>query len=100
MFKEHRILIHGGTIVDGNNTPGVRADVLIEDDEVVEVGLLDSLTDAEKINATGKIVASGFIDPHNHANSEVKGGTLEYPLAAKPNSIFLYTLICGQRARS
>jgi hypothetical protein len=38
MSEEPRILIHGGTVIDGNNAPGARADVLIEADRIVKVG--------------------------------------------------------------
>ncbi|MFC1713278.1 amidohydrolase family protein [Candidatus Poribacteria bacterium] len=95
MSEEHRILIHGGTVIDGNNVPGVRADVLIEDDRIVRIGRVDSVIDAEKIDATGKIVAPGFIDPHNHANSEVKGGILKYPLADNLIRQGITTVMCN-----
>jgi len=95
MSEERRILIHGGTVIDGNNTPAVRANVLIEGDRIVEVGHLDSVSDAKKIDAAGKVVAPGFIDPHNHANSEVKGGILEYPLADNLIRQGITTLMCN-----
>ena len=95
MSEERRILIHGGTVIDGNNTPGIHADVLIEGNRIVEVDHLDSVTDAEKIDATGKVVAPGFIDPHNHANSEVKGGILKNPLADNLIRQGITTVICN-----
>ncbi len=95
MSRERRILIHGGIVTDGNNVPGVRADVLTEGDKIVRVGRLDLVTDAKKIDATGKVVAPGFIDPHNHANSEVKGGILENPLADNLIRQGITTVICN-----
>jgi N-acyl-D-amino-acid deacylase len=95
MSEERRILIHGGTVIDGSNAPGVRADVLIEGDRIVRVGRLGSVTEVKRIDATGKIVAPGFIDPHNHANSEVKGGILEYPLADNLIRQGITTVICN-----
>ena len=49
MSEEHRILIHGGTVIDGNNIPGVRADVLVEGNRIAAIGRLDSVTDVKKI---------------------------------------------------
>ncbi len=95
MSEKRRILIHGGTVIDGNNTPGVRADVLIENDRIIRVGRSDSVTDVEKIDATGKVVAPGFIDPHNHANSGVKGGILENPLADNLIRQGITTVVCN-----
>jgi len=95
MSEERRILIHSGTVIDGNNTPGIRADVLIEGDRIVTVDRLDSVTDAKKIDAAGRVVAPGFIDPHNHANSEIKGGILEYPLADNLIRQGITTVMCN-----
>ncbi|MBX9927858.1 MAG: amidohydrolase family protein [Gemmatimonadaceae bacterium] len=62
------ILITGGTVVDGTGAAGRRADVLIENDRVVFVGDAKAAkrTAAKQIDATGMIVAPGFIDPHTH----------------------------------
>ncbi|QBI20910.1 amidohydrolase [Egibacter rhizosphaerae] len=43
-----------------------RADVLIEDDAIREVGPDLAVTDAEEIDATGRIVIPGFVDTHRH----------------------------------
>jgi N-acyl-D-amino-acid deacylase len=62
------VLIRGGTLFDGTGSPGRRADVAIQGDKIVKVGKLPATATAETlIDATGRIVAPGFIDVHSHA---------------------------------
>ncbi|HUP74962.1 MAG TPA: amidohydrolase family protein [Acidimicrobiales bacterium] len=62
--------IVGGTVVDGTGAPRVRQDVGIVDGRVVAVGALDD--DArETIDATGLIVAPGFVDSHTHHDAQI-----------------------------
>jgi N-acyl-D-aspartate/D-glutamate deacylase len=63
------IVIKGGTVVDGTGAPGVVADVLIEDGRVVEVG--PGLQGDQVLDATGHVVAPGFIDIHTHYDAQV-----------------------------
>ncbi len=68
------LLIHGATLVDGTGTPGRRADVGVVRDRVVAIGDLaavDPLEVATAIDATGRIVAPGFVDPHGHSDASV-----------------------------
>jgi N-acyl-D-amino-acid deacylase len=66
------ILIRGGTVVDGTGTPGVAADVRIEGDRVVDVGPGLSADGVDRVlDATGCIVAPGFIDIHTHYDAQV-----------------------------
>lgn len=63
------ILIVGGTVYDGTNTPSRSLDIAITADQIVFVGENGSAQfSADKvIDATGLIVAPGFIDPHTHS---------------------------------
>ena len=65
------LFIHGGEVVDGSGAPRFRADVRVRDGRVVEVG--DGLVaDGEpEVNATGAVVAPGFIDSHAHTDAHV-----------------------------
>jgi N-acyl-D-aspartate/D-glutamate deacylase len=63
------VLIRGGTLHDGSGRAGRRADVAIRGDRIVFVGDASrgAIKAARIIDATGLIVAPGFIDPHTHS---------------------------------
>lgn len=61
------VLITGGEVLDGTGAPAVRADVGIRGDRVVEVGALAGHAATRTIDATGRVVAPGFIDLHTHS---------------------------------
>ena len=66
------LLITGGTLVDGTGAPGRRADVAITDDRVSAIGDLAGRSDLdarERIDATGLVVAPGFVDLHTHSDT-------------------------------
>ncbi|WP_166902238.1 amidohydrolase family protein [Mycobacterium sp. DL440] len=69
--------ITGGTVVDGTGADRFTADVAIKDGKIVEVrrrGANDPALAgdaAETIDATGKIVAPGFVDIHTHYDGQV-----------------------------
>lgn len=59
------LAIVGGTAVDGSGRPGSRADVGITGERIVSVGKLGEGT-RRTIDASGLVVAPGFIDVHAH----------------------------------
>ncbi|MDE0885261.1 MAG: dihydroorotase [Myxococcota bacterium] len=61
-----RVLIRGGRLLDPSVDYDAVADLLIEDDRVVEVGIGLEAENAEIIEAKGKWVAPGFVDLHVH----------------------------------
>jgi N-acyl-D-amino-acid deacylase len=67
------ILIRGGTVVDGSGAPRRRADVGVTGDRIAFVGdaTASRVTAARTIDATGLIVAPGFIDPHTHTQADL-----------------------------
>ena len=64
-----RILLRGGCVLTlGTKTHNHPvADVLIQDDKVVEVGPGIRARDAEQVDAADTIVMPGFVDSHRHA---------------------------------
>ena len=69
--QHYDLLVRGGTIFDGQQTPRYVADVGIKDGKVAKVGSLKDATADEVINATGKHVCPGFIDLHTHYDSQI-----------------------------
>jgi len=66
------VLVRGGTIVDGSGAPGFEGDVAIAEDRIVEVDRgRSAVTARREIDARGKVVAPGFIDPHTHYDAQI-----------------------------
>ncbi|MFL0356378.1 amidohydrolase family protein [Erythrobacter sp. GH1-10] len=63
------LIIRGGTIVDGTGAERFTGDVAIKDGLIAQVGEITSDT-AEEIDATGKVVAPGFVDIHTHYDGQ------------------------------
>jgi N-acyl-D-aspartate/D-glutamate deacylase len=61
------VIIRGGQMLDGTGAAAVRADVGIRGGRIATVGLLAGQTARQVIDATGLVVAPGFIDLHTHS---------------------------------
>src|SRR6201998_3102075 len=64
------LLIKNGTVVDGTGSKPRRADVLIADGKVAEIGKVKEGA-KDVIDASDLIVAPGFVDPHTHYDAQV-----------------------------
>jgi N-acyl-D-amino-acid deacylase len=64
-------LIKNGFVIDGSGEKRYKADVLVNGDKIEKIGAIDNIEGAEVIDATGKIVAPGFIDTHSHSDLKV-----------------------------
>ena len=79
------LTITGGTVVDGTGADRYRADIGIKDGRIADIrrvtgddpGLTEAAT-AATVDATGRIVAPGFVDVHTHYDGQVSwDATLE-----------------------
>jgi N-acyl-D-aspartate/D-glutamate deacylase len=65
------ILIRNGRIVDGSGRPAFAGDVGIANGRIVRVGGEPGGEARRTIDAAGRVVAPGFIDPHTHFDAQL-----------------------------
>ena len=68
------LLLRGGTLIDGSGAAGRPADIGVTGDRIMAVGDLSAVADADvaqMIDATGHVVAPGFVDSHGHSDMSV-----------------------------
>src|SRR5437773_8827331 len=75
---EFDVLIRGGEVVDGTGSPRARLDVGIAGDRIAAVDRIDGAGAKQVIDATGLIVAPGFIDVHVHSELARLGGVDQF----------------------
>ncbi|MDP3386118.1 MAG: amidohydrolase family protein [Eubacteriales bacterium] len=68
---KYDIVIKNGLIVDGTGKEKYHGDIGIIGEKIERVGLIDHLEATRFIDAKGKIVCPGFIDPHSHADVSI-----------------------------
>jgi N-acyl-D-amino-acid deacylase len=66
MTKPYSLLIRNGTVIDGTRAPRFEADVAVRDGRIAAIGRLDKARADAELDASGKVVAPGFIDAHTH----------------------------------
>jgi N-acyl-D-amino-acid deacylase len=68
------LLLRGGTVIDGTGSRGRQADVGVLGDRIAAIGDL-SVVDVDSVglalDASGLVVAPGFIDPHGHSDGSL-----------------------------
>lgn len=65
------VLIRDALVVDGSGAPGFRGDVGVEGDRIAAVGDLDGAAARRTIEAAGRLLCPGFVDPHSHSDFTV-----------------------------
>ena len=66
-----KLLIKNGLVVDGSNTKPYEADVLLENERIVEIGAIKEEEGYKVIDAKGRVVCPGFIDTHSHSDLKI-----------------------------
>jgi N-acyl-D-amino-acid deacylase len=64
------LIIKNGRIVDGSGLPGYQGDIGVKNGKICHIGKIESAAETV-IDATGKIVSPGFIDPHTHFDAQL-----------------------------
>lgn len=89
-------LITNATIMDGTGSESFSGHILINDGVIIRIGDFEPATILadEVIDADGRVVSPGFIDPHSH------GDPLETPRFDNFLSMGITTITLGQDGRS
>lgn len=69
------IMIQNGQIADGTGGELFSANIYIRDEKIVRIGNLKKAMATETIDATGLVIAPGFIDMHTHSERK----SLDFP---------------------
>lgn len=89
-------LITNATIIDGTGSEATTGHILINDGIIVRIGTFDptSIVADGVIDAQGRVVSPGFIDPHSHGNP------METPRFDNFLSMGVTTVTLGQDGQS
>lgn len=85
------LAIRGSTIVDGTGAPSYSADIAIAGDRIVAIGSNVPSNAKREIDASGLVVAPGFIDVHTHDDAAL----LARPEMAPKLSQGVTTVVAG-----
>jgi N-acyl-D-amino-acid deacylase len=66
----YELLIKNGRVVDGSGLPAYTADVAIQDGRIAAIGRIDRPA-RRTLDAAGRVVSPGFIDPHTHFDAQL-----------------------------
>ena len=67
----HDLVIDDARIVDGTGAPARQGSIAVKDGRIVDAGGAAGQAARERLNAGGRVVAPGFIDPHTHYDAQI-----------------------------
>ena len=70
-MAEFDTIIKGGTIVDGTRAPRYTSDMAIKEGRITQIGGLRGAQADKVLDASGLIVAPGFVDLHTHYDAQL-----------------------------
>lgn len=85
------LVIRNGEVIDGSGAQRARLDVAIKGERIAAVAEPGSLRASAEFDASGKVVAPGFIDVHTHDDTAL----IDRPEMAMKASQGVTTVICG-----
>ncbi|HVM43020.1 MAG TPA: dihydroorotase [Gemmatimonadales bacterium] len=89
------ILIKGGRLIDPSRNFDGLADVLLEDGKVAKVGPKLAAADAELLDASGCVVAPGFVDLHVHLREPGREDVETIATGARAAAAGGFTSVCA-----
>src|SRR4030081_1879859 len=69
---DYDLLIRNARVIDGSGNPWYRADVAVKDGRIAAIGRLAGATAPRTIDASERVLAPGFIDPHTHVEGNLE----------------------------
>ena len=91
-----RLLLRGGCVLTlgAKTTNHPQADVLIEEDRIVEIGPGLRARDAEVLDASNSIIMPGFVDTHRHTTTALfRNSAAAATSSLSPEDVYAATLI-------
>jgi len=70
-MPEFDLVVRDGMIVDGTRMPRYRGDLGIKDGRIAKIGRLRSSDGGKVLDASGLIVAPGYVDLHTHYDAQL-----------------------------
>ena len=66
MAQAYDLIVRNGTLIDGTRAPRHVADLAVRGERIAAIGRLDGARAGTELDASGLVVAPGFIDAHTH----------------------------------